>query len=59
MLSSRRRVTVTTTIGAGVIHAVRRRPRPKPNPNAEPETMLLWPDGAPGALGKEVPIGRP
>jgi acetyl esterase/lipase len=25
----------------------------KPNPNAEPETMLLWPDGAPGALGAE------
>lgn len=25
----------------------------KPNPNAEPETMLLWPDGAPGALGSE------
>jgi acetyl esterase/lipase len=25
----------------------------KPNPNAEPETFLLWPDGAPGALGKD------
>ena len=25
----------------------------KPNPNAEPETILLWPDGAPGALGQE------
>jgi acetyl esterase/lipase len=25
----------------------------KPNPNAEPETFPLWPDGAPGALGKE------
>src|SRR5262245_14040915 len=25
----------------------------KPNPNADPETFLLWPDGAPGALGKE------
>jgi acetyl esterase/lipase len=27
--------------------------RPAPNPNAEPETMLLWPGGAPGALGTE------
>lgn len=25
----------------------------RPNPNAEPETFLLWPDGAPGALGTE------
>jgi acetyl esterase/lipase len=25
----------------------------KPNPNAEPETFLLWPDGAPGALGAD------
>jgi acetyl esterase/lipase len=25
----------------------------KPNPNAEPETFLLWPNGAPGALGTE------
>jgi len=25
----------------------------KPNPNADPETFLLWPEGAPGALGKE------
>ena len=25
----------------------------KPNLNAEPETILLWPDGAPGALGNE------
>ena len=25
----------------------------KPNPNAEPETFLLWPDGAPGALGTD------
>jgi acetyl esterase/lipase len=49
-------VTVTTTFGAGVIHAPTPAPAPpqaKPNPNAEPETMLLWPDGAPGALGKE------
>ena len=31
-----------------------RRPEPAtPNPNAEPETILLWPDGAPGALGTE------
>ena len=27
--------------------------QPKPNLNAEPETILLWPDGAPGALGSE------
>jgi acetyl esterase/lipase len=26
---------------------------PKPNPNADPETILLWPDGAPGALGTD------
>jgi len=25
----------------------------KPNPNAEPETHLLWPGGAPGALGND------
>jgi acetyl esterase/lipase len=25
----------------------------KPNPNPEPETFLLWPDGAPGAVGKD------
>jgi acetyl esterase/lipase len=25
----------------------------KPNPNADPETVLLWPDGAPGALGTD------
>jgi acetyl esterase/lipase len=25
----------------------------KPNPNAEPATFLLWPDGAPGALGND------
>jgi acetyl esterase/lipase len=28
-------------------------PQAKPNPNAEPETILLWPDGAPGALGAD------
>jgi acetyl esterase/lipase len=27
--------------------------QPKPNPNAEPEAVLLWPDGAPGALGSD------
>ncbi len=25
----------------------------KPNPNAEPAAFLLWPDGAPGALGND------
>ena len=49
-------VMITTTFGTGVIHAQAPPPpipQAKPNPNAEPETMLLWPDGAPGALGKE------
>jgi acetyl esterase/lipase len=47
-------VTVTTTVGAGTIHAqAPPAAQAKPNPNAEPETILLWPDGAPGALGKE------
>jgi len=27
--------------------------RAKPNPNGDLETMLLWPDGAPGALGTD------
>jgi acetyl esterase/lipase len=27
--------------------------QPKPNLNAEPETILLWPNGAPGALGSD------
>jgi acetyl esterase/lipase len=35
-------VFMTTTIGAGVIHAqIPAQPKPNPNPNAEPETMLL------------------
>jgi acetyl esterase/lipase len=47
-------VAVTTTFGAGVMHAQTPAPaQARPNPNAEPETMLLWPDGAPGALGQE------
>ena len=47
-------LAVTTTIGGGVLHAQATPPaQVKPNPNAEPETILLWPDGAPGALGKE------
>ena len=28
-------------------------PQPKPNLNAEPETILLWPNLAPGALGSD------
>jgi acetyl esterase/lipase len=52
-------VFMTTTIGAGVIHAqIPAQAKPNPNPNAEPETMLLWPDGAPGALGAED-VDRP
>jgi len=27
--------------------------QPKPNLNAEPDTILLWPNGAPGALGSD------
>jgi acetyl esterase/lipase len=47
-------VTVTTTIDGGVIQAQTPAPaQARPNPNAEPETVLLWPDGAPGALGKD------
>ena len=49
-------VTLTTTIDGRVIHAQTPAPAPlpaKPNPNAEPETILLWSDGAPGALGTE------
>jgi acetyl esterase/lipase len=49
-------VMITTTVGAGVIQAQAPAPpvpQAKPNPNAEPETILLWPDGAPWALGKE------
>ena len=49
-------VTITTTSGTGVIHAQAPAPpvpQAKPNPNAEPESILLWPDGAPGALGNE------
>ena len=56
-------VIVSTTNGAGVIHA-RQAPAPapaaqaKPNLDAEPDPMLLWPDGAPGALGTD-PSDRP
>jgi acetyl esterase/lipase len=32
--------------------------QPRPNPNAEPETVLLWDHGAPGALG-DAPEDRP
>jgi acetyl esterase/lipase len=46
-----------TTIGEGVIHGQPPAQAPasqaKPNPNAEPETFLLWPGGAPGALGSD------
>jgi acetyl esterase/lipase len=49
-------VTLAGATGAGRIHAQAAAPvtaQAKPNPNAEPETILLWPDGAPGALGNE------
>ena len=44
------------TLGGGVIHGQTpgQAPTPaRPNPNAEPETFLLWPGGAPGALGND------
>jgi acetyl esterase/lipase len=34
------------------IAAAQPAPQMKPNPN-DPETILLWPDGAPGALGRD------
>jgi acetyl esterase/lipase len=40
-------------LGALVTHAPAQTPTPKPSPNAEPETILLWPNGAPGALGSD------
>ncbi len=49
-------VTLAGATGAGRIQAQAAAPvtaQAKPNPNAEPETILLWPDGAPGALGQE------
>jgi acetyl esterase/lipase len=49
-------VTLAGAAGAGPLHAQAAAPvtaQAKPNPNAEPETILLWPEGAPGALGKE------
>lgn len=49
-------VTLAGATGAGRGHAQAAAPvtaQAKPNPNAEPETILLWPDGAPGALGME------
>ena len=49
-------VTLAGATSAGRLHAQAAAPvtaQAKPNPNAEPETILLWPDGAPGALGQE------
>ncbi len=49
-------VTLAGATDAGRLHAQAAAPvtaQAKPNPNAEPETILLWPDGAPGALGQE------
>jgi acetyl esterase/lipase len=49
-------MAITTTVDAAAIQAQAPAPpvpQAKPNPNAEPETIFLWPDGAPGALGKE------
>lgn len=49
-------ITLAGATGAGRLHAQAAAPvtaQAKPNPNAEPETILLWPDGAPGALGQE------
>jgi acetyl esterase/lipase len=49
-------VALAAATGPGWLHAQTTAPvtaQAKPNPNAEPETILLWPDGAPGALGTE------
>jgi acetyl esterase/lipase len=49
-------VTLVGATSAGRLHAQAAAPVPaqvKPNLNAEPETILLWHDGAPGALGNE------
>jgi acetyl esterase/lipase len=46
-------LVVTVPLGGGTISA-----QAKPNINAEPETVLLWPDGAPGALGSDD-VDRP
>jgi acetyl esterase/lipase len=49
-------VTLAGAAGAGPLHAQAAAPvtaQAKPNPNAEPETILLWPEGAPGALGQD------
>ncbi len=46
------------TLGLSSVTAQTAPPRPPSNANAEPETMLLWPDGAPGALGNDD-VDRP
>jgi acetyl esterase/lipase len=44
---------VTITIGAVAAYAQAPAAPARPNPNADPETLLLWPGGAPGALGND------
>lgn len=54
----RRRSIVTAVViaivaGAIVVPALEMTAQQKPNLNADPDTILLWPDGAPGALGND------
>jgi acetyl esterase/lipase len=44
-------VALTCAVGALSGHQT---PQSKPNPNAEPETIMLWPGGAPMAVGNEA-----
>ena len=44
-------LALATTCGSLALPA--QTPQSKPNPNTETETVLLWPEGAPGALGSD------
>jgi acetyl esterase/lipase len=50
-------LSVSTTSARGMMPSPVSGPTPaaqaKPNPNAEPESIPLWPGGAPGALGND------
>jgi acetyl esterase/lipase len=45
-------LVVASSLAAGAAH-VQPPAQPRPNPNAEPETIPLWADRVPGALGSE------
>ena len=53
MTNSIRFLATAIVLGALVTHTSAQTSPAKPNPNAEPETVLLWPNGAPGALGSD------